>query len=171
MKPTSPSDNKNIEIIDLDSDPRVFRPTDALQFVIERIGFEKVMNGTVRHMGAKLLIRRPFKINLNTFKKVDEDLYLNRKGTAVDKFRTITILNSVHRLNLAIRLTSDAPTKASKAPKSVRATNTTRAPRKSKTADLPELDTSRHQEPLNISPATPEESYCGWGGLFEMSGD
>lgn len=111
MKPSSPSESKNIEIVDPESDSRILRPTDALQFIIERIGIDKVMNGSVRHLGAKLLIRRPFKINLNTFKKLDDDLYLNRKGTATDKFRTMTILNSVYRLNLTIRLTSEPPTK------------------------------------------------------------
>lgn len=129
MKPSSPADSKNIEIIDVETDaePRVLRPTDALQFIVERIGLEKVLNGSVRHLGAKLLVHHPFKINLNTYKKLDDDLYLNRKGTATDKFRTITILNSVHRLNLSIRLTTEPPTKVRKPQASAKPT---RAPRK-----------------------------------------
>lgn len=141
MKSSSPTDSKNIEIVLPDAEPRVMRPTDALQFIIEMIGIEKVMNGSVRHLGAKLLVRHPFKINLNTFKKLDDDLYLNRKGTATDKFRTITILNSVHRLNLAIRLTTEPPTKIRK-PKG--SDKTTRPPRRRPDAEgIDEFDDSQ----------------------------
>lgn len=159
MKSSSPSDSKNIEIVNPETGSRIFRPTDALQHIIETVGFDKIMNGSVRHMGAKLLIRRPFKINLNTYKKLEDDLYLNRKGSVTDKFRTITILNSVYRLNYEIRLTTEPPTKAPRAAK------TTRTPRKVKSTINP--------DPIFLTPDTFESSDFVYGsdGVLNLFDD
>lgn len=94
---------RNIEIT-TESSTMVLNPTDALHYVVMKTGVERLRKSNLKLNGDSIIRQQVPAARKTSFRCLGYNLYLNIKGTGLDKFKLMVILNSQYSLGLELHM-------------------------------------------------------------------
>ncbi len=93
----------------------VLNPSDTLHYVVMRIGVEQIRKSNLKLYGDKIIHQQPPASQEMSFRHIGDKRFLNIKGTGLDKYKLMVILNSQYRLGLELRMVNKPVSRAESA--------------------------------------------------------
>lgn len=98
---------RNIAVSLPDGERNVMEGNECFEKVIRLIGFQKLLDSTIKHMKHRLVVREIPKAYKLYFKETEDGLYINLMGSSTEKYKTLRVLDSIFRLNLYPELSNE----------------------------------------------------------------
>ena len=95
---------RNISVCFPGESRQVLEGTDCFARVAQLIGYEKLLNSNIHHLGPKIVVRTVPQSYKLYFRDIGNGLYLNLKGTTTEKYKTLRLLDSFFKLGLNLEL-------------------------------------------------------------------